>query len=51
MNMSLTFYTKFSDFKKVLFEFFDSTLPRIAHLLIDTITDNFCVAGGPRLAK
>ena len=39
-------YTKFSDFKKALFEFFDSTLPSIAHLLIDTITDNFCVTGG-----
>ena len=38
-------YTKFSDFKRALFEFFDLTLPRIAHLLIDTITDNFCVAG------
>ena len=39
-------YIKFSDFKKELFEFFDATLSRIAHLLIDTIIDNFCVAGG-----
>ena len=44
-------YAKFADFKKALFEFFDSTLPRIAHLLIDTITDNFRVAQGTQLAK
>ena len=41
-------YTKFGDFKKALFEFFDSTLPSIAHLLTSNITDNFRVA---QLAK
>lgn len=44
-------YAKFSDFKKTLFEFFDSTLPSIAHSLTETITDNFRVAVGAQLAK
>ena len=34
-------YEKFKDFKKELFNFFDSTMPNIFDVLVNRITDNF----------
>ncbi len=41
-------YEKFKDFKKALFEFFDSTMGNIKDILVSRITDNFHI---PVLAK
>jgi transposase len=44
-------YAKFSDFKKALFNFFDSSIPKIKDELVSSVTDNFRIVGTFSVAK